>query len=71
MQLEIFAARAAGSKYLRRVLLDQWKHLNPLELDKIRSSRRQIALLVQRQTGIAHELVEHYLRNIERTLPVV
>ncbi len=55
---------------LRAQLLLQWNHLTASELDEIGPNRHELALLIQRKYGIASQLVENYLRNYERTIPM-
>ena len=55
---------------LRSQLVAQWDRLTIAELDRIGSDRRRIARLVAREYGISAKLVENYLSNFERTLPV-
>ena len=55
---------------LRMQLLLQWKRLTPREIDETGPSRHGLALLIQRRYGIACELIENYLMNFERTLPL-
>ena len=52
-------------------LLAQWDRLTPTELRETGPSRRKLANLVERKYGIAPELVERYLTNLERTLPLM
>lgn len=54
----------------RSQLLLQWKRLTPKDLDMTGPDRQRIALLVERKYGIAAHMVENYLRNFERTLPM-
>lgn len=55
---------------LRGQLLIQWPLLMPGEVDRAGHDRQKIALLVERRYGIASRMVENYLRNFERTLPL-
>lgn len=55
---------------LRKQLLEQWNKLSPADLDRTGSDRHGIALLVGRAYGISAPLVENYLANMERTLPL-
>lgn len=55
---------------LRKELLAQWKKLTPQELDDTGRKRHSIALLIQQKHGVSWQLVENYLRNIERSLPL-
>ena len=51
-------------------LLEQWKRLTPVELERTQHNRHSIAQLVERKYGVYATLVENYLRNLERTLPM-
>ena len=55
---------------LASLLLQQWGRLTRRELDETRYIKTRIAHLIERKYGISHVLVEHYLRNMERTLPL-
>lgn len=55
---------------MRRQLLAQWSRLKQADLATIGADRHRIALLVQREYGIPAPLVENYLANLERTLPI-
>jgi hypothetical protein len=52
-------------------LLQQWTRLTLPELEKTGHSRYQIAKLIQRKYGIPVPMAENYLRNFERTLPLL
>ena len=52
-------------------LLQQWNLLTARDLREAGPSRHRIAALVHRKYGVAAELVENYLTNLERTLPLV
>ena len=54
---------------LKQQLLAQWKKLTLSELDQSGPNRVKIAALIQRKYGISASLIEHYLTNVERTLP--
>ena len=54
---------------LRTMLLMQWRKLSAKELNEAGPKRRRIAMLVQKKYGVAWQLVENYLFNIERSLP--
>lgn len=56
---------------LRAQLLLQWQRVSAKEIDIAGPNRQRIALLIQGKYGIDSELVENYLRNFERTLPVM
>lgn len=55
---------------LKTQLLTQWNRLTRQELDEAGPHRRRIAAVVQRRYAIEAKLVENYLRNFERTLPM-
>ncbi len=55
---------------LQAQLLSQWNRLTAKELDNTMQNRRRIALLVECKYGIPYRLVENYLRNFERTMPL-
>jgi len=55
---------------LRAQLLLQWNRLTARELDNLGPDHRRIALLVERKYGVHYRLVENYLRNFERTIPL-
>jgi len=55
---------------LQAQLLSQWDRLTARELDNTMHNRRQIALLVEHKYGVHYRLVENYLRNFERTMPM-
>lgn len=52
-------------------LLNQWPKLTPMELERTRHNRHEIALLIQKKYGIHAILTENYLKNLERTLPLL
>ncbi|MES2984724.1 MAG: hypothetical protein V4735_06020 [Pseudomonadota bacterium] len=52
-------------------LLQQWNRLSASDLEDVGPSRRELAALVQRKYDIALPLVENYLANLERTLPLI
>lgn len=56
---------------LRSQLLKQWNSISPWELDAEGPYRRRLALLIERRHGVSARLVENYLRNFERTLPLL
>lgn len=56
---------------LKAQLLAQWNRLTDGELDRTGRDFCQIALLVERKYGIRYQMVENYLRNFERTMPLV
>jgi len=55
---------------LEAQLLLQWNRLTARELDNTAADRHEIALLVERKYGIHYQLVENYLSNFERTMPL-
>ena len=56
---------------LREQLLSQWDRITPPELDATNHKRLAIAQLIQRKYGISVEMAVNYLRNFERTLPLL
>ena len=52
-------------------LLLQWNRLTTDELKEAGANRRRIAYLVSEKYDIDTRLVENYLSNLERTLPLV
>lgn len=52
-------------------LLLQWNRLTSDELKAAGANRRRIASLVSKKYDIDSHLVENYLSNLERTLPLV
>ena len=56
---------------LRTQLLKQWNRLSPSELDKAGPDRVRIAGVICDKYDISSILVENYLRNFERTMPVM
>ena len=52
-------------------ILQQWNRLTPRELDRTGPNRGRLAVLIENKYGIAAHLVENYLRNFERTLPLM
>ncbi len=55
----------------REQILNQWNRLTMREVDQIGPNRSKLALLIENKYGIASHLVENYLRNFERTLPLI
>ncbi len=55
----------------REQLLLQWDRLTQDEMDAVGPNRSKIAVLIENRYGIASNLVENYLRNFERTLPLI
>lgn len=55
---------------LKAQLLSQWGRLTDRELDKTGQDRHRIALLIEQKYGIHYQMVENYLCNFERTMPM-
>ncbi len=55
---------------LKKHLLGQWKKVSQAELDEVGPKRHGLAMLIQKKYGVSWQLVEDYLANIERTLPL-
>lgn len=55
----------------REQILTQWDRLSGREVDEIGPNRSKLAMLIENKYGIAAHLVENYLRNFERTLPLI
>lgn len=55
---------------LCKQLLLQWPLLTMAELNNTRQNRHQISLLIQRKYNLASDMVDNYLCNYERTLPL-
>lgn len=55
---------------LSDLLLQQWKRLTQTDLEKVRYSKREIALLIEQEYGVHHLIAESYLTNLERSLPM-
>jgi len=64
------SALACNWQALREELLMQWKQLTLRELDRAGPNRHRIAQLIARKYGVSFVLVENYLSNFERTLPM-
>lgn len=56
---------------LREQLLNQWTRISSAELEETRHIRLNIARLIQKKYGISVEMGLNYLRNFERTLPLL
>ncbi len=56
---------------LRRQLLQQWTLLTSADLAETGPNCRRIAALISQKYGIATHVVENYLRNFERTIPLL
>jgi hypothetical protein len=52
-------------------LLQQWTRLSRSELESTGHDRHRIARLIQAKYGIPISMAENYLRNFERTLPLL
>ena len=52
-------------------LLSQWDRITPCELESTQQNRQEIAGLLQHKYGISAEMATNYLRNFERTLPLL
>ena len=51
-------------------LLSQWPRLTLPELNNTKHNRHQVAMLVQQKYNITSQMIENYLWNIERTMPL-
>ena len=51
-------------------LLEQWHKLSPTELERTGQNRHKMAELIYEKYGVHPVLVENYLKNLERTLPL-
>ncbi len=56
---------------LREQLVNQWDRLSVSELENTGHNRIKIAGLIQNKYGISVEMAVNYLRNFERTLPLL
>lgn len=56
---------------LSQQLLEQWERITKPELEATGHNRRRIASLIQRKYGVPVSMAENYLRNFERTLPML
>lgn len=61
---------ACERSVLEDLILQQWKKITRQELEKTAYSKKKIALLIERKYGVHHALMENYLSNLERTLPI-
>ncbi len=68
---EASAAILSNWQALRAQLLLQWKTLSASEVDAVGPNRNRLARLIGRKYGIAVAMVENYLRNFERTMPLI
>jgi hypothetical protein len=55
---------------LREQILMQWARLSSREIDEAGPNRGRLALLIHNRYGISARLIENYLRNFERVLPL-
>jgi hypothetical protein len=55
---------------LRKQLLLQWARLTPQEVDNAGPWRNKLVALIQKKYGIKPRLIENYMRNFERVLPL-
>jgi hypothetical protein len=55
---------------LRSQLILQWPQISPKDLEKTGPDRHRIALLIERKYGVSSQMVENYIRNFERTIPM-
>lgn len=55
---------------LREQLLHQWALLSENDLDMTGPDASRIALLIERKYGIASRMIENYLLNFVRTMPL-
>jgi len=65
-----YDAISCNWQILRDQLLAQWRKISARELDTAGPDRYRIAHLIERKYGISACLVENYLRNFERTMPL-
>lgn len=65
-----YACVTCDWKCLSTQLLNQWQNITRQELEYTQHDRHAIAELIERKYGIDALLVENYLLNIERTLPL-
>ena len=52
------------------LLISQWKSLSPQDIEATQYCKRRIAKLIEQKYKIDSLLVENYLTNLERTLPL-
>lgn len=57
-------------KELRMQLMTQWPDVTENDLQKTGPHRNRIARLISRKYGVAYHLIENYLSNFERTMPL-
>ena len=55
---------------LRAQLLLQWNKLTPWEIDKAGPHLLRLSGLIARKYDISARMIENYLRNFERTMPL-
>lgn len=55
----------------REQILLHWSRLTPFEVDSVGPHRSKLAQLIEVKYGVPAHLAENYLRNFERTLPLI
>ncbi len=55
---------------LREQLLAQWSQLSATDLDMTGPDAGRIAQLIERKYGISAQMIENYLQNFVRTMPL-
>jgi len=55
---------------LREQLLQQWALISEHDLDMAGPDASRIAILIERKYGIASRMIENYLANFVRTMPL-
>ncbi|MBY0407540.1 MAG: hypothetical protein K2Q01_07595 [Rickettsiales bacterium] len=55
---------------LREQLLQQWALISETDLDVTGPNSKRIAMLIERKYGIASGMIENYLQNFIRTMPL-
>ena len=55
---------------MREQLLQQWTLLSENDLDMTGPDANRISLLIERKYGIASRMIENYLLNFVRTMPL-
>lgn len=58
-------------KVIQNLLLQQWQRLTLGEIESTHYVKHSIARLIERKYGINSRLMENYLSNLERTLPLM
>ncbi len=56
---------------LRKLILMQWARVLPEEVDSAGPNRRKLATLIVGKYGMELTMIENYLRNLERLMPLV